>query len=78
MSVLEQTKLETSHDHSIPVTCRTLSTIKHFTKQSVQIVVYNSLIYCTGPPNVFAREDHISFCTAVRGPDILRNVIVSK
>jgi len=26
----------------------------------------------------FLPENHTSYCTAVRGPDILRNVIVSK
>jgi len=36
-----------------------------------------AILYCRSP-QTFLPEGHISYCTAVRGPDILRNVVVSK
>jgi len=53
-----------------------LSRIEHFTKLSVQIVVYNSLIYSRSL-QTFLPEGHINYCTAVQESDILHYVIVA-
>ena len=79
LSASKQIKLETPHeqgDDSIPVTCRKLCRIEHFTKKSIQTVVCKSLIYSRAF-QTFLPESHISCSTAIRRQDILRNVIVS-